>query len=164
MSPPGETESLAPPAGFAARARYDAGRLDAARQRFAEDPEGYWRDLATGLDWRRFPTRIKDVSFDPADFRIRWYADGELNVAQNCLDRHLASRGDQAALVWEPDDPAEPARRISYRELHGQVCQLAHALQNLVGHLRDGLLQRRGQHLLQVGRDQSFDLGVEQIQ
>ncbi|KFN50600.1 hypothetical protein P873_05415 [Arenimonas composti TR7-09 = DSM 18010] len=76
-------------------------------------------------------TTVKDVNFARDDFRIRWYADGELNVAANCLDRHLAGRGDKTAIVWEADDPATPPRHISYRELHGMVCRLANALTNL---------------------------------
>jgi acetyl-CoA synthetase len=98
---------------------------------FAHDPDGHWRQLAARLDWLRAPTEIKNVSFDASDFRLRWYADGELNVASNCLDRHLAARGGQTAIVWEPDDPAEPAQRITYRDLHARVCRVANALENL---------------------------------
>jgi acetyl-CoA synthetase len=71
------------------------------------------------------------VSFAAEDLHIRWFADGQLNVAGNCLDRHLASRGDKTAIIWEPDDPAQDARRISYRELHAEVCRLANALRRL---------------------------------
>jgi len=119
------------PAGFAERAHYDAARLAEAHAAVARDPEGWWRGLAARLDWRRPPTQVKDVSFDAADFRIRWYADGLLNAAENCLDRHLATRGDKTALLWEPDEPAEAAQRISYRELHARTCRLARVLQNL---------------------------------
>src|SRR5690606_27454846 len=70
------------------------------------------------------------VSFDPADLHIRWYEDGELNVAANCLDRHLSTRGDKVALIWEGDDPAE-SRRFTYRQLHAEVCRCANLLQNL---------------------------------
>jgi acetyl-CoA synthetase len=75
----------------------------------------------------RFPTRIKDVSFDPADFRVRWFEDGELNVSVNCLDRQLATRGDKTALLFEGDDPGV-SRAISYRELHAEVCRFGNAL------------------------------------
>src|SRR5690606_38077566 len=77
------------------------------------------------------PTRIRDVSFDRQDFHIRWFADGELNASVNCLDRHLATRGDKTALIFEPDDPGAEPRHVSYRELHARVCRLANALRNL---------------------------------
>ncbi|MGL6291806.1 MAG: AMP-binding protein, partial [Silanimonas sp.] len=124
-------ERIAVPADFAARAHYDAERLAAARAAFTADPDGWWRALAERLDWQRAPTQMKDVSFAVDDFRIRWYADGELNVAANCLDRHLATRGGQTAILWEPDDPNEAAQRISYAELHARVCRMAHALTHL---------------------------------
>ncbi|MBS0575493.1 MAG: acetate--CoA ligase [Proteobacteria bacterium] len=95
------------------------------------DPDGYWREVANTLDWYRFPTRIREVSFDPADLHIRWFADGQLNASVNCLDRHLEQRGDKTALLWEADDPATPAQHISYRQLHARVCQLANALRHL---------------------------------
>ncbi|HKN77714.1 MAG TPA: AMP-binding protein, partial [Lysobacter sp.] len=103
-------------------------------QRYAaslRDPEGFWRDVAQRIDWISPPTRIRDVSFDADDFRIRWYDDGVLNASVNCLDRHLATRGDHTALIFEPDDPHAPAQRILYRELHARTCRLANALRNL---------------------------------
>ncbi|TXH77318.1 MAG: acetate--CoA ligase [Lysobacteraceae bacterium] len=119
------------PEAFAARARirrddYDRDYADAIR-----DPDTYWARVATRLDWYTAPTLIKDVSYHADDFHIRWFVDGELNVSVNCLDRHLATRGDKTALIYEPDDPAKPAQRISYRELHARVCKLANALRNL---------------------------------
>ena len=69
------------------------------------------------LDWIEFPTTTKDVSFDKADLHIRWYEDGVLNACYNCVDRHLDTRGDQTAIIWEGDDPARD-EHISYRELH----------------------------------------------
>jgi len=115
---------------FVARARFDA---DAYARDYAEsvaDPAAYWARIAQRLQWERAPTRIKDVSFRREDFRIRWFEDGELNLSVNCLDRHLAERGDKTAIVWEGDDPAQ-SRRISYRELHREVCRFASALRNL---------------------------------
>ncbi|HBK56885.1 MAG TPA: acetyl-coenzyme A synthetase, partial [Xanthomonadales bacterium] len=99
-------------------------------QRSIEQPEIFWAEVAERIDWIRTPTRIKDVSFHVEDFRIRWFDDGELNVATNCIDRHLDRRGDKTAIIWEGDDPTE-SRRISYRELHAEVCRLANALRNL---------------------------------
>ena len=119
------------PAAFAAQARI--GREDYARDYAAaiDDPEGYWGRIAQRLDWYRAPTKMKNVSYALDDFRIRWFEDGELNVSVNCLDRHLAARGDKVALIYEPDDPAKPAERITYRELHARVCKLANALRAL---------------------------------
>jgi acetyl-CoA synthetase len=96
----------------------------------ARDPEGYWRDQATRLDWITPFTQVKDTSFDEADFRINWFADGELNVSANCLDRHLEAWGDQTAIIWEGDEPGE-TRRLTYRELHGDVCRFANVLKAL---------------------------------
>ncbi|MGN6112862.1 MAG: acetate--CoA ligase [Luteimonas sp.] len=95
------------------------------------DPDAFWGRAAGRLDWMRPPTRVKETSFDAADFHVRWYADGELNASVECLDRHLATHGDKAAIVFEPDDPAAAPQRITYRELHARVCRLANALRNL---------------------------------
>ena len=128
MSTP-ETVPVDP--AFAARARLDADGAARLRERAARDPDGVWCELAGRLEWMRAPTEIRDVSFDRDDFRIRWYADGELNASVSCLDRHLDARGDRTALIVEPDDPAGEAQRISYRELHARVCRLGNALRNL---------------------------------
>ena len=95
------------------------------------DPEQFWARIGQRLDWMTPPTVIKDTSFDLKDFHIRWYADGELNASVNCLDRHLATRGDKTALLFEHDDPTLPAESISYRELHVRVCRLGNALRAL---------------------------------
>ncbi len=95
-----------------------------------ENPDAFWAGVAKRLDWFRFPTRIRDVSFQPDDLHVRWYEDGQLNVSVNCLDRHLATRGDKTAIIWEGDDPAK-SERISYRDLHARVCRLGNALRNL---------------------------------
>ena len=108
------------------RAEYD--RL--YRQSLA-DPDAFWGDVARRLDWMRPPTRVKDTSFALDDFHVSWFADGELNASVECLDRHLATRGDKVAIVFEPDDPADEPQRITYRELHRRVCRLANALRNL---------------------------------
>ncbi|HZW17720.1 MAG TPA: acetate--CoA ligase [Luteimonas sp.] len=119
------------PDDFAARA---AIRHDDYERLYAEsvrDPDAFWGKVAERLDWDRKPTRIRDVSYDLQDFHIRWYADGELNASVNCLDRHLATRGDKTALVFEPDDPDAPAQNVTYRELHARVCRLGNALRSL---------------------------------
>ncbi len=124
-------DRFAIPPEFSARAHYDNAGLQRARETFEREPKAWWRSLAERLEWSRFPQEMDDVSFDPEQFRIRWYADGELNVAANCLDRQLATNGDKTAILFEPDDPKEPAQHISYRELHTRVCRLANALVNL---------------------------------
>ncbi len=115
------------PAEWAARAHMDAEGYEAAWSRVEQDPDGFWADVARRLDWQTFPTRIKDVSYDKADFRIRWFEDGVLNVSANCLDRHLPHRADEIAIIWEGDDPAD-SRRITYREAHEEVCRMANVL------------------------------------
>ncbi|AVP99944.1 acetate--CoA ligase [Ahniella affigens] len=124
-------QRLPVPAGFAADARLNADALAAANVLADQDPELFWTRVATRLEWWRFPTQIKDVSYQLEDFHIRWYADGVLNASVNCLDRHLSTRGDKTALIWERDDPNLPAEHLSYRALHEQVCRAANALRAL---------------------------------
>ena len=115
---------------FAAAARL---RHDDYTRLYAEsvnDPEGFWGRIGQRLDWIKPPTKIKDVSFDAKDLHIRWYEDGELNVSANCLDRQLAERGDKVAIIFEGDDPKE-SRKITYRELHVEVCKFANTLKHL---------------------------------
>src|SRR4051812_19782245 len=81
-----------------------------------EDPDGFWKKEAGRLDWVKGFTQVSDVSFAADDLHIRWFADGALNVAANCIDRHLAKRGSQTAIIWEGDDPKD-SKRISYRQL-----------------------------------------------
>ncbi len=97
----------------------------------ASNPGGFWLDQATKrLDWMRTPTIAGDWSFAEADFHIKWFADGKLNVAANCIDRHLAAHGDTVAIIWEPDVPTEEARHITYRDLHAEVCRFANVLKS----------------------------------
>ena len=124
-------ETYPVPEGFARDARVARADAERLRAEASRDPEGFWTREAARLDWMRAPSRIKDTSFALEDFRIRWFADGELNASVNCLDRHLAERGDKAALIFEPDDPSAPSQRITYRELHARVCRLGNALRNL---------------------------------
>jgi len=116
---------------FAADARINQQTYEAEYAQSINDPDAFWSRIAERIDWLKKPTIIDNSSFALEDFRIRWFEDGELNVAANCLDRHLAERGDKTAIIWEADDPATPSQHISYRELHGRVCQLANALRNL---------------------------------
>ena len=105
-----------------------AQRLTAMQAALAQDSQAFWLNEATQrLDWSKAPTRADESSFHAADFGVRWFADGELNLSVNCLDRHLASRGDQTAIVFEGDEPGE-GRRITYRELYEDVCRFANLL------------------------------------
>jgi len=116
------------PEEWAKKALIDADRYAAMYRESVEDPEGFWRREAQRIDWIRPFTHVKETSFHEADFGIRWFADGTLNLSANCLDRHLATRGGATALIWEPDNPAERGLTISYRELHSMVCSFANAL------------------------------------
>jgi acetyl-CoA synthetase len=109
------------------RAWLDAAKYHAMYKRSVEDPNGFWGDAGRRLDWMRPYTKVKNTSFDPGNASIKWFEDGTLNVAANCIDRHLATRGDQVAIIWEGDDPAHD-EQITYRQLHERVCQFANVL------------------------------------
>lgn len=118
------------PPAWAARARIDAAKYDAMYARARDDGEAFWGEQARArLDWTTPFTRVRDVSFEAKDFRIEWFGDGALNVSANCLDRHLAARGNEVAILWEGDNPSEQ-RRITYRELHEMVCRMANVLRS----------------------------------
>jgi acetyl-CoA synthetase len=115
---------------FAARARIRKDDYQRMYAQSVEDPEGFWKDMSGRVDWIKPPTKIKNVSYDPKNLYIKWYEDGTLNVAANCLDRHLEKRGDKTAIIFEGDDPNE-SRSLTYRELHAEVCKFANTLKNL---------------------------------
>ena len=114
---------------IAARAHVTAEQHRAMTEAAARDPEAFWGQQAERVAWMRAPTRMKNTSFE-GDVSIRWYEDGTLNASASCLDRHLAERPDQVAIIWEGDDPNQQ-RRVTYRELHEEVCRLASALRGL---------------------------------
>ena len=116
---------------FAAKARITREQYARDYQASITDPEAFWGRVAERLDWFKKPTRIKDVNYALDDFRIRWFADGELNASVNCLDRQLAERGDKVALLFEPDGPDTPSYGVTYRELYERTCRLANALRAL---------------------------------
>ncbi|HEX7374176.1 MAG TPA: acetate--CoA ligase, partial [Steroidobacteraceae bacterium] len=118
------------PADFAAQARIRKADYDRMYRESVQDPEGFWARMGQRVDWIRPYTKVSDVSFDARDFRVRWFYDGLLNVSVNCLDRHLATRGDKTAILWEGDNPAE-SLHLTYRELYYKVCKLANALKSL---------------------------------
>ena len=94
------------------------------------DPDAFWAEQGQRLDWMTPFTRVKNTSFEHPNVSIKWYEDGELNVSANCIDRHLATRGDQTAIIWEGDNPDE-STHITYNELHTQVCKLANVYKSL---------------------------------
>lgn len=114
-------------AEWAKRALITAENYEAAIRRVESDPEGHWGDLAKRLTWSKPFTQVKDVSFNREDFRIRWFADGELNVSVNCIDRHLPQRQDDVAFIWESDDP-EVMSTVTYGRLLSEVCRMANVL------------------------------------
>ncbi len=114
------------PEAWKTRAWCDAARYEEMYQRSISDPEGFWGDEAKRLDWITPWQRVKNTSFD-APVSIKWYEGGQLNVSTNCIDRHLETRGDQVAIIWEGDDPSV-SKEITYRELHEEVCRFANVL------------------------------------
>jgi acetyl-CoA synthetase len=116
------------PQEWAESALIDAATYAEKYRRSLDDPDGFWREEAQRVDWIKPFTEVKDCSFAKDDFRIRWFADGTLNLAANCLDRHLAKLGDEPAIIWEPDDPEKAFRVLTYRELHEAVCKFANFL------------------------------------
>ena len=115
------------PKAWADRALMDADAYAVAWRRAVEEPDAFWAEQAKRIDWIKPFTQVKDVSFKREDFRIRWFADGVLNVSVNCIDRHLAKKRQDTAIIWESDDPAH-SQRITYGELHAQVCRMANVL------------------------------------
>ncbi len=123
---------------IAAHARISAAQYGEDVVRAAKDPNGFWADHKDRVAWMREPTRILDGDFT-GDVRVTWFADGTLNASVSCLDRHLATRGDQTAIIWEGDDPSQ-SEHVSYRDLHARVCRLGNVLRDIgVGEGRPGL-------------------------
>ncbi len=118
------------PSEWAARAWIDEARYQQMYRRSIDDPEGFWGEQGRRLDWMRPYTRVKDTSFASSDLHVRWYDDGTLNACANCVDRHVAQRGAQVAILWQGDDPALQ-RRITYRDLQVEVSKFANALKGL---------------------------------
>ncbi|HUG61800.1 MAG TPA: acetate--CoA ligase [Methylomirabilota bacterium] len=114
------------PEGAATTAFVDKATYQSMYERSVNDPDGFWGEMGKRLDWIEPYTKVKDTRFAP-DVSIRWFEDGVLNVSANCTDRHLATRGDQTAIVFEGDDPNE-SRHITYKELHAEVCRFANVL------------------------------------
>ena len=112
-----------------AKARVTEAERAAMYDAATKDPEAFWRAEASRIAWMKAPTKIKNTDFN-GNVSIKWFEDGVLNASVSCLDRHLATRGDQVAILWEGDDPAADSK-VTYRELHARVCKLANAMRKL---------------------------------
>lgn len=118
------------PANIAAHCLISPQQYQDLYQQSVCNPDEFWRDRGQILDWMTPYTRVKNTSFAPGNISIKWYEDGSLNLAANCLDRHLAVRGEQPAIIWEGDD-ASQSKTLTYRELHAEVCRFANVLEAL---------------------------------
>ena len=125
------TQTYPPSDDMAANAHVNAAKYDAMYHASIADPEGFWLEQAQRIDWMKPFTKVKDVDFTFGQVKINWFADGALNVSANCIDRHLETRGDQTAIIWEPDSLDEDAQHISYRALHAQTCKMANILRDI---------------------------------
>ncbi len=105
----------------------DNATYEAMYKASIEDPETFWGEHGKRIDWIKPYTQVKDVSYDEKDLHINWFSDGTLNVSANCIDRHLETKGDQAAIIWEGDEPTDD-KTLTYRELHREVCKLSNAM------------------------------------
>lgn len=117
-------------AGFAENALINESKYKEMYDRSVKDPEGFWAEQGERLDWIRKWDTVKKTSFKKP-VSIQWYQGGQLNASYNCIDRHLAKRGDKVALLWEPDNPSVAVRQYTYKELHKEVCQFANVLKKM---------------------------------
>ncbi len=115
------------PANWTRRAFIDDAKYQAMYAQSIKDPNAFWGEQGKRIHWFKPYTKIKNTSFDPHNVSIKWFEDGTTNVAYNCLDRHLATRGDQTAIIWESDDPNKDSK-LTYRQLHAEVCRFANVL------------------------------------
>jgi acetyl-CoA synthetase len=118
------------PEAWATRAWADNAKYLEMYDHSIKDPNGFWGEHGKRLDWMTPFTKVKNVSYDADDLHVKWYEDGVLNASANCLDRHLATRGDQVAIIWEGDDPKDDAK-ITYKDLHARVCRMANGMKQL---------------------------------
>ncbi|RYD91693.1 MAG: acetate--CoA ligase, partial [Sphingomonadales bacterium] len=116
------------PAAWSGAATVDEAVYRGIYETSLAQPDAFWLDISKRLDWIKRPELAGDWSFDEDDFHISWFADGKLNVSANCIDRHLAKRGDTVAILWEPDEPGEASRSYTYAQLHAEVCRFANVL------------------------------------
>ena len=132
MTNPTSTDTLyAPSAAFVANAHVTAEQYKAMYAESVSNPEAFWAEHGKRIDWIKPFTKVKNTSFTPGSVDIKWFEDGTLNVSANCIDRHLATRGDQTAIIWEPDDPKDAAQHITFSELHRRTCRMANILEGM---------------------------------
>ena len=125
-------QTYPPSADFKNNAHIDATKYAEMYKASVDNPEAFWADEAKKrVDWIKPFTKVKNTSFAPGNIDIKWFEDGTLNVSANCIDRHLETRGDQTAIIWEPDSPDEEAKHITYKELHVSVCRMANILEDM---------------------------------
>ena len=117
------------PADWRKRAYVDDAKYKEMYARSVKDPNGFWGEQAKRIDWIRPFSKVKNTSYDPSNVSIKWFEDGTLNVCHNCVDRHLAKRGDQTAILWEGDDPKDD-KKLTYKQLHAEVCRFANVLKS----------------------------------
>ena len=124
-------EVIAVSPDWAKRAYVDGAKYKTMYEASTRDPATFWGEHGKRIDWIKpySPGAVRDVDYT-GQVRIRWFHDGVLNVSANCIDRHLAKRADQTAIIWEGDDPSK-SKKITYRELHAEVCRMANALKEL---------------------------------
>jgi acetyl-CoA synthetase len=120
-------KTYAVPAEWQSRAWIDEQKYQAMYKRSVDDPAGFWGEHGKRIDWIKPYTKVKNTSFETPNVDIKWYEDGTLNVSANCIDRHLAQRGDKIAIIWEGDDPTQ-SETITYRQLHERVSKFANVL------------------------------------
>ncbi|MGR3503584.1 acetate--CoA ligase [Pseudaestuariivita sp.] len=125
------TKAYAPPADLAASAHADEATYNEMYAASVNDPDAFWGEHGKRIDWIKPFTKVKNTKFDFGDVDIRWFEDGTLNIAANCIDRHLAERGTQTAIIWEPDSPDAEAQHITYQQLHAHVCKMANVLKGM---------------------------------
>ena len=125
-----ETKAYPVPADFAAKANLSPEKYKDMYAASIVNPDAFWREQAGRLDWFKPFTEVKDVSWDKEDLHVKWYADGELNVCYNCLDRHLETRGDKTAIIFEGDEPGQ-SHNITYKQAHSAVCKFANILKDM---------------------------------
>ncbi|MEM9794703.1 MAG: AMP-binding protein, partial [Pseudomonadota bacterium] len=123
--------TYAPSAQLSAGAHADAETYARMYAESIADPDAFWGEHGKRIDWIKPFTTVRNVSYAHENVSINWYEDGTLNVSANCIDRHLAIRGDQTAIIWEADDPETPAKHITYKELHVAVCKMANIIAEL---------------------------------
>lgn len=124
------SQSIYPvPAHIKNAAFVDNEKYNTMYKQSIEDPEGFWAEHGKRLDWFTPYSKVKNTSFDKGHINIKWYEDGYLNASYNCIDRHLKTKADKVALIWEGDDPSQ-SENITYQQLHDEVAKFANGLKN----------------------------------